>query len=109
MQQVLFVVDATEPTGANWQQLLYRACLAIATQVPQPAEAGLLLVRGRHSLGPLLTPTGFTTDLKTQLRRWLRGVLFDGGPGSPALMEALLAAANESAMSKSASSTALDP
>lgn len=94
MQQVLFVVDATEPTGANWQQLLYRACLAIATQVPQPAEAGLLLVRGRHSLGPLLTPTGFTTDLKTQLRRWLRGVLFDGGPGSPALMEALLAAAN---------------
>ena len=96
--QLLFIIDTTERTGASWS-VLHRACLAIQNEcgVQQNAghkalEFGVLFVRGRGAPAPLCTPTGFTTD-PMQLRKWLRGALFDGGPGGPSLLEGLLAAA----------------
>jgi hypothetical protein len=96
--QLLFIIDTTERTGASWS-VLHRACLAIQNEcgVQQIAghkalEFGVLFVRGRGAPAPLCTPTGFTTD-PMQLRKWLRGALFDGGPGGPSLLEGLLAAA----------------
>ena len=96
--QLLFIIDTTERTGASWS-VLHRACLAIQNEcgVQQNAghkalEFGVLFVRGRGAPAPLCTPTGFTTD-PMQLRKWLRGALFDGGPSGPSLLEGLLAAA----------------
>ena len=102
--QLLFVLDTTERTGASWP-LLQRACLAVhkaacnrhhvgaPSDCAQPLMMGVLLVRGRHSMLPLCTPSGFTTDTLT-VKRWLRDVIFDGGCSSPALLEGLLAAAH---------------
>ena len=95
--QLLFVVDVTEKTGASWL-LLHRACLAIVQACTAnrttTLSTGLLTVRSHCSVGPLFTPSGFTSDL-AQLRLWLRGVLFDGGVGTAALFEGLLVAASE--------------
>ena len=89
--QLLFVIDATEATGASFS-LLNRACLAIVQAcVRAPLRIGLLTVRARGHES-LCTPSGFTSD-SMQARRWLRSVLFDGGAGTAAHLEGLLAAA----------------
>ena len=98
LTQLLFIIDATERTGQNWP-LLHRVCLAIFQACRQQQQAsggklqcGLLLVRSQAANAPLCTPSGFTSD-DVWFRRWLRGVLFDGGPGAGAQLEALLMAA----------------
>ena len=94
--QLLFVIDVTERTGSAWS-LLYRACLGILeyTQHKQPPPYyGLMAVRSQGVV-PLCIPSALMTDVR-QLKTSLRDLLFDGGPGPPAHVEALLAAASGS-------------
>ena len=95
---VLFIIDCSERTGQSWH-LLHRACIAIVQSCQKQQQrtltglqCGLLLVRGCGAAGAICTPSGFTSD-DVQFRRWLRGVLFDGGPLRGAHLEAMLTAA----------------